>query len=163
MAGKDNAFASFVIECLQPLGPVSARRMFGGHGIYLHGTMFALIAYDQLYFKVDDGNRRRTRTPVFPTSPTATRAGRSACPTARRRARASTTRTSSAPGRGRPTPRRFARRSQTGIDPRPSQRRPSPGPAKTDAAGGRFRDPLTSRPLVTLVYSRAPLSAPAPA
>ena len=58
MAGKDNEFASFVVECLQPLGPVSARRMFGGHGIYLHGTMFALIAYDQLYLKVDDGNRQ---------------------------------------------------------------------------------------------------------
>jgi DNA transformation protein len=32
--------------------------MFGGFGIYLHGTMFALIAYDQLYLKVDDGNRQ---------------------------------------------------------------------------------------------------------
>jgi DNA transformation protein and related proteins len=58
MTRKDSEFASFVVECLQPLGPVSARRMFGGFGIYLHGTMFALIAYDQLYFKVDDGNRR---------------------------------------------------------------------------------------------------------
>ncbi len=58
MMRKDSEFASFVVECLQPLGPVSARRMFGGFGIYLHGTMFALIAYDQLYFKVDDGNRR---------------------------------------------------------------------------------------------------------
>jgi DNA transformation protein len=58
MAGQDSEFASFVVECLQPLGPVSARRMFGGYGIYLRGTMFALIAYDQLYFKVDEGNRQ---------------------------------------------------------------------------------------------------------
>ncbi len=58
MAGKDSEFANFVVECLQPLGPVGARRMFGGFGIYLHGTMFALIADDQLYLKVDDGNRQ---------------------------------------------------------------------------------------------------------
>ena len=57
MAVRSNEFARFVVESLQPLGPVSARRMFGGHGIYLHGVMFALIAYDQLYLKVDDGNR----------------------------------------------------------------------------------------------------------
>ena len=31
--------------------------MFGGHGIYLDGLMFALIADDTLYLKVDDGNR----------------------------------------------------------------------------------------------------------
>jgi DNA transformation protein len=61
--GKISEFASFVVECLQPLGPVSARRMFGGYGIYLHGTMFALIAYDQLYFKVDDGNRQAYEEP----------------------------------------------------------------------------------------------------
>ncbi len=58
MAAKGSDFASFVVECLQPLGPVGARRMFGGFGIYLHGTMFALIADEQLYFKVDDGNRQ---------------------------------------------------------------------------------------------------------
>jgi DNA transformation protein len=50
-------FADFVVESLQPLGPVVARRMFGGFGIYLDGIMFALIAYDTLYLKVDDGNR----------------------------------------------------------------------------------------------------------
>jgi DNA transformation protein and related proteins len=57
MAGKDSEFVSYVVESLRPLGPVSARRMFGGHGIYLHGVMFALIADEQLYLKVDDGNR----------------------------------------------------------------------------------------------------------
>ena len=53
----DSEFVSYVVESLQPLGPVVARRMFGGHGIYLDGVMFALIAYDQLYLKVDGGNR----------------------------------------------------------------------------------------------------------
>jgi DNA transformation protein len=57
MPARSNEFARFVVESLLELGPVSAKRMFGGHGIYLHGVMFALIAYDQLYLKVDDGNR----------------------------------------------------------------------------------------------------------
>ena len=51
-------FVEFVLESLQPLRGVSARRMFGGWGIYKDGVMFALIAYDTLYFKVDDGNRQ---------------------------------------------------------------------------------------------------------
>ena len=51
-------FVEFVLESLQPLRGVSARRMFGGWGIYKDGVMFALIAYDQLYLKVDDGNRQ---------------------------------------------------------------------------------------------------------
>jgi DNA transformation protein len=53
----DSEFVRYVIESLRPLGPVSARRMFGGHGIYLDGVMFALIATDQLYLKVDQHNR----------------------------------------------------------------------------------------------------------
>jgi DNA transformation protein and related proteins len=56
MAGGSE-FVDFVLESLQSLRGVSARRMFGGHGIYKDGVMFALIAYDQLYLKVDDRNR----------------------------------------------------------------------------------------------------------
>jgi DNA transformation protein len=54
---RSNEFVEFVLEGLQPLGGVSARRMFGGWGIYKDGVMFALIADDQLYLKVDDGHR----------------------------------------------------------------------------------------------------------
>jgi len=54
---RSSEFVDFVLESLEPLGGVSARRMFGGWGIYKDGVMFALIAYDQLYLKVDDGNR----------------------------------------------------------------------------------------------------------
>ena len=50
-------FADEVVGRLTPLGPVSWRRMFGGFGIYLDGVMFGLIAYDTLYFKIDDQNR----------------------------------------------------------------------------------------------------------
>jgi DNA transformation protein len=47
----------YLLELLVPLGPVSARRMFGGVGLFLNGTMFGLIARDELYFKVVDNNR----------------------------------------------------------------------------------------------------------
>ena len=55
MASKatNDPFAEQVTRLLQPLGPVRARRMFGGHGIFLDDLMFALIAFDRLYFKVD--------------------------------------------------------------------------------------------------------------
>ncbi len=47
-------FCDYVLDLLAPLGPVMARRMFGGHGIYLDGVMFALIAADTLYIKADN-------------------------------------------------------------------------------------------------------------
>ena len=45
-----------LVDMLAPIGAVRARRMFGGHGVYLGDDMFALVAEDVLYFKVDDGN-----------------------------------------------------------------------------------------------------------
>ena len=53
----DTAYADFVLEQLEPLGGASARRMFGGNGIYADDVMFAIIASDMLYFKVDDQTR----------------------------------------------------------------------------------------------------------
>jgi DNA transformation protein len=41
------------LELLAPLGAVRAKRMFGGHGVYLDDLMFALVASEQLYMKVD--------------------------------------------------------------------------------------------------------------
>ena len=41
---------------LLPFGPVRARSMFGGFGLFLDDRMFALIAFDTLYFKVDREN-----------------------------------------------------------------------------------------------------------
>lgn len=51
------AFADFVLEILRPWRQVTARRMFGGHGIYHAGVMFALIADGTLYLKVDEESR----------------------------------------------------------------------------------------------------------
>ena len=53
---SDRKFADEVASRLQPMGPVLARSMFGGFGIYLEGVMFGLIVYGTLYFRVDDGN-----------------------------------------------------------------------------------------------------------
>lgn len=50
-------YKEFVIEQLEPLGPVRIRNMFGGAGVYLDDLMFGLIAGETLFFKVDDRNR----------------------------------------------------------------------------------------------------------
>lgn len=57
MTPAANPFVEHVLDQLQRIAPVTARSMFGGHGIYLDGVMFALIAYDTLYFKAGDANR----------------------------------------------------------------------------------------------------------
>lgn len=54
---RDDAFTAFLLEALSPTGPVSARRMFGGVGLYHGLTMFALIARGELFLKVGDINR----------------------------------------------------------------------------------------------------------
>jgi DNA transformation protein len=54
---RRNEFVEHVLELLAPLGDVSARRMFGGHGIYRDGLMFALVSGDVLYLKADGESR----------------------------------------------------------------------------------------------------------
>lgn len=50
-------FLNYVQDQLAHWGKVSARRMFGGAGLYREGKMFGLIAADVAYLKVDDSNR----------------------------------------------------------------------------------------------------------
>lgn len=50
------SLADQAVAALTPLGPVRARGMFGGHGIYLDDVMFALTIDDRLWLKVDDEN-----------------------------------------------------------------------------------------------------------
>ena len=40
-------------DLFRPFGPVAIKRMFGGHGIYADGLMFALEASGEVYLKVD--------------------------------------------------------------------------------------------------------------
>ena len=55
--GEDTT--AFMVEQLSVIGPVRARRMFGGVGLYTDGVMFALIADDMLYLKADGVTRDR--------------------------------------------------------------------------------------------------------
>ena len=50
-------FTDFVVEQLEGCGVLSAKRMFGGVGIYCGETFFAIIDNDILYLKADDVNR----------------------------------------------------------------------------------------------------------
>jgi DNA transformation protein len=52
-----NDFVDYVMELLGPFGTIGARRMFGGHGVYLDGLMFAIVSEDTLYLKADEMNR----------------------------------------------------------------------------------------------------------
>lgn len=50
-------FTDHVVEMMRLLGPVEAKRMFGGWGLYHRGVFFALVAEDTLYLKADDETR----------------------------------------------------------------------------------------------------------
>ena len=49
-------FCEFLTEQLAGFGPVEIKRMFGGAGLFRDGLMFALVADDVLFFKVDEEN-----------------------------------------------------------------------------------------------------------
>lgn len=56
MATEDE-FVEYLLELLESLGPVSAKKMFGGFGIFLDELMFGLVSKNTFYLKVDNGNR----------------------------------------------------------------------------------------------------------
>ena len=47
-------FTDYLQEVFKEFGPINAKRMFGGYGIYYKGVMFALVQDDTLYLKADD-------------------------------------------------------------------------------------------------------------
>ena len=54
----DTAFADHALDLLTQVGPpfdtdARLRRMFGGHGIFCDGVIFALISDDVLFLKID--------------------------------------------------------------------------------------------------------------
>lgn len=53
----DSDFIAHLLEMLEPIGGVTARRMFGGYGLFRDGLMFGLVADGEFFLKVDDGNR----------------------------------------------------------------------------------------------------------
>jgi DNA transformation protein len=53
----NDRFVAHCLELLAPLGAVRARRMFGGHGLYIDDLFVAIVALEQLYLKVDADSR----------------------------------------------------------------------------------------------------------
>ncbi len=53
---SENEFVDYLSEVFEQFAPITARKMFGGHGIYAHGVMFALVAENTLYLKADAEN-----------------------------------------------------------------------------------------------------------
>jgi len=50
-------FRDFVLDQLGGLGFVACRRMFGGYGLYLSETFFAILYRNRVYFKTDATSR----------------------------------------------------------------------------------------------------------
>lgn len=50
-------FITYLEDLFAPLGELSARRMFGGYGLYLDALMIGVVMDDGLYLKVDETTR----------------------------------------------------------------------------------------------------------
>lgn len=65
---EEKEFVEYVVDLMQSLGPVCAKGMFGGYGIFLEGLMFALVDDCTLYFKADKETEKeftKRRLPAF--------------------------------------------------------------------------------------------------
>ena len=49
----DEGLVASVREAMEPLGTLTIRKMMGGAALYLDGTVFAILAADDLWFKAD--------------------------------------------------------------------------------------------------------------
>lgn len=49
----DTGLIEWVREALALIGTVTMRRMMGGATLYCDGTVFAILAFDELWFKAD--------------------------------------------------------------------------------------------------------------
>ncbi|PFH09077.1 DNA transformation protein [Collimonas sp. PA-H2] len=54
---RNDAIIDYIRELLEPFGAVSARRMFGGYGIYHDSVMIGLVADSTLFLKTDELTR----------------------------------------------------------------------------------------------------------
>jgi DNA transformation protein len=51
---KSNPFVEHLLELCEPMAGVTAKKMFGGYGLFRDGLMFALVDDDVLFLKVDE-------------------------------------------------------------------------------------------------------------
>jgi len=56
MAARDPDFEAWVHEHFAALGTLEIKRMFGGAGVYRHGTIFALLGDGVVWLKGDETN-----------------------------------------------------------------------------------------------------------
>jgi DNA transformation protein len=50
-------FVDSLLDLLQPLGGISAKRMFGAYGVYKDELIFGIVSGEQFYLRTDDENR----------------------------------------------------------------------------------------------------------
>lgn len=50
-------FVQHLKECLDGIGHITVRRMFGGAGVYCDGLVFAFLDEDVMYLKTDEAGR----------------------------------------------------------------------------------------------------------
>ncbi|NNF52997.1 MAG: TfoX/Sxy family protein [Acidimicrobiales bacterium] len=56
-------FADELLDTFAPLGEVTWKKMFGGAGVFVDGSMFGLIDTEaKLHLKADDSNREQFET-----------------------------------------------------------------------------------------------------
>jgi DNA transformation protein len=56
---SDPGFVAHVLDLVALVAPVTARAMFGGHGLYAEGVMFGLLDDGELFLKTDEETRAR--------------------------------------------------------------------------------------------------------
>ena len=54
---KDDALKDSALTQLEGVGPVRARAMFGGYGLYRGNVFFGIIFKGRLYFRTDAATR----------------------------------------------------------------------------------------------------------
>lgn len=53
-------FADYVVhDVLVGISGITARAMFGGHGLYKNGLIFGILVSGEIYFKVDDALQKK--------------------------------------------------------------------------------------------------------
>lgn len=52
-------YKAYLEELFEPIPGVRFKRMFGGLGLFRDDVMFGLVAFERLYFKVDDQTKPR--------------------------------------------------------------------------------------------------------
>jgi DNA transformation protein and related proteins len=76
MTAANAEYTEHVLEQLEPIGPVEAKRFFGGVGISNGFVQFAMLMGDSLYFVVNDVTRAKYEQAGMPPFSYLTKKGR---------------------------------------------------------------------------------------